>query len=397
MQGEEQKGLSVCMLGTFCVYWDGKPILGLFRFGMTQPAAALQMLLHYRRRGVTKSQLIEYLFEDREVQDATHSLHVQLYNLRKMLQRAGLPDVNYFPREKDTYFWTPEIPVREDAEEFEQLCQRARDAVSGQEKLCLSLEACRAYSGDFFGVQMNTGWAVQEARRYEQLFAECAERAAVLLRERQSYTELEKLGQLASRVQPFYDWERLTMEAMIEQGRYAEAKKLYLVTEQHYRTEMDLAVGKRVTEQYQRLPLAGRTASSDPALLWQQMKEESGADGGYLCTNPVFEGICQMENRRMARGAHSSFLMAAGLHILPDQNRETETHPDDSDLLRAALVQAARPVDALTEISGGRFLILLADAGEAECQAVYQKAFRLYRENGGLTELTYQLHALRNA
>lgn len=397
MPAEKQKGLSVCMLGTFSVYWNGKPIIGLFRSGMTQPAAALQMILHYRRSGVSKSQLIDYLFEDRDVQDATHSLHVQLYNLRKMLQRAGLPNVNYFPRENDTYFWTPEIPVQEDAEEFERICDKARKADSGQEKLRLSLEACQAYHGDFFGVQMNTGWAVQEARRYDQLFIECTERAADLLRESRSYTELEKLGRHASRVQMFFDWERLTLEALIEQGRYAEAKKLYLVTEQHYRTEMDLPVGRRVMKQFQRLPLADGTAASEPGLLWQQMTEECGTVGGYLCSNPVFEGICRMEKRRMASGANGSLLMSAGLYVPPDQNSGTETEPDDADKLRQALVQAVRPSDALTELSRGRFLILLADAGEEEGQAVFQKAFRLYRESGGLTALTYKLLTLKSA
>ena len=395
MPAENQKGLSVCMFGTFCVYWNGKPIIGLFRSGMTQPAAALQMILHYRRSGVSKSQLIDYLFEDRDVRDATHSLHVQLHNLRKMLQRAGLPDVNYFPRENDTYFWTPEIPVQEDAEEFERICDKARKADSDQEKLRLSLEACQAYSGDFFGVQMNTGWAVQEARRYEQLFIECTERAADLLRESRSYTELERLGQHASRVQPFFDWERLTMEALIEQGRYTEAKKLYLVTEQHYRTEMDLPAGKRVTEQFQRLPLANGTAAPEPGLLWQQMTEECGITEGYLCSNPVFEGICRMEKRRMASGSHSSLLMGAGLYAPPDQNGGMD--PDDADKLRQALVQAARPNDALTELSRGQFLILLADASEEDGQAVFRKAFRLYREGGGRTELTYKLLALRSA
>ena len=397
MPAEKQKGLSVRMLGTFGVYWNGKPIIGLFRSGMTQPAAALQMILHYRRSGVSKSQLIDYLFEDRDVQDATHSLHVQLHNLRKMLQRAGLPDVNYFPRENDTYFWTPEIPVQEDAEDFERICDDARKAKSGQEKLRLCLEACQAYGGDFFGVQMNTGWAVQEARRYERLFADCAECAAGLLRERRNYTELEKLGQHASRVQMFFDWERLTMEALIEQGRYTEAKKLYLVTEQHYRTEMDLPVGRRVMEQFQRLPLADGTASSEPGLLWQQMTENCATAGGYLCSNPVFEGLCRMEKRRMASRAHGSLLMSAGLYGSPDQNDGTETDPDDADKLRQALVQASRPSDALTELGRGRFLILLADAGEEEGQAVFGKAFRLYRESGGLTALTYKLLALKSA
>lgn len=67
-----------------------------------------------------------------------------------------------------------------------------------------------------------------------------------------------------------------------------------------------------------------------------------------------------------------------------------------SDLCQA-LVQAVRPSDALTELSRGRFLILLADAGEEEGQAVFQKAFRLYRESGGLTALTYKLLTLKSA
>ena len=391
MPAGKQKALSVCMLGTFCVYWDGKPIIGLFRSGMTQPAAALQMILHYRQSGVSKSQLIDYLFEDRDVQNATHSLHVQLHNLRRMLRQAGLPDTNYFRRENDTYFWTPEIPVREDAEEFERICDDVRKAGSGQEELRLCLRACQAYGGDFFGVRTNNGWAAQEARRYEQLFIDCTERAAGRLRENRNYTELEQLGQHASRVQPFFDWERLTMEALIEQGRYAEAKKLYMVT------EMDLPVGRQMTELYQKLPITDAAAASDPGRLWKQMTGEEKEGGAYLCSTPVFEGICRMEKRRINRREHPSFLLYIALNPSPGQLPETENGPQDSKLLRDALVQAARPVDALTEISRGRFLVLLADAGEEECVSVFRKASCLYRENGGLAELIQKIYALKAA
>jgi len=393
----KQKAISVCMLGTFCVYWDGKPIIGLFRSGMTQPAAALQMILHYRQSGVSKSQLIDYLFEDRDVQNATHSLHVQLHNLRRMLRQAGLPDTNYFRRENDTYFWTPEIPVREDAEEFERICDDVRKAGSGQEELRLCLQACQVYGGDFFGVRTNNGWAAQEARRYEQLFIDCTERAAGRLRENRNYTELERLGQHASRVQPFFDWERLTMEALIEQGRYAEAKKLYMITEQNYRTDMDLPVGRQMTELYQKLPITDAAAASDPGRLWKQMTGEEKEGGAYLCSTPVFEGICRMEKRRINRREHPSFLLYVALNPSPGQPPETENGPQDSTLLRDALVQAARPVDALTEISRGRFLVLLADAGEEECVSVFRQASCLYRENGGQAELTQKIYALKAA
>ena len=55
------------------------------------------------------------------------------------------------------------------------------------------------------------------------------------------------------------------MEALIEQGRYAEAKKLYMITEQNYRTDMDLPVGRQMTELYQKLPITDAAAASDPA------------------------------------------------------------------------------------------------------------------------------------
>ena len=326
------------MLGTFCVYWDGKPIIGLFRSGMTQPAAALQMILHYRQSGVSKSQLIDYLFEDRDVQNATHSLHVQLHNLRRMLRQAGLPDTNYFRRENDTYFWTPEIPVREDAEEFERICDDVRKAGSGQEELRLCLRACQAYGGDFFGVRTNNGWAAQEARRYEQLFIDCTERAAGRLRENRNYTELERLGQHASRVQPFFDWERLTMEALIEQGRYAEAKKLYMITEQNYRTDMDLPVGRQMTELYQKLPITDAAAASDPGRLWKQMTEEEKEGGAYLCSTPVFEGICRMEKRHINRPPHKP----PGASVLPALcSAESFARPTPGDGKRSAGFKAS--------------------------------------------------------
>ena len=58
-------------------------------------------------------------------------------------------------------------------------------------------------------------WVAIEARRYEDMFRECVEEAAGLYREKQNYTQLEHLGVYASNIEPFSDWEALTMEAMV--------------------------------------------------------------------------------------------------------------------------------------------------------------------------------------
>ena len=152
-----------------------------------------------------------------------------------------------------------------------------------------------------------------------------------------------------------------------------------------------------MTELYQKLPITDAASVSDPGRLWKQMTGEGKEGGGYLCSTPVFEGICRMEKRRISGREHPSFLLYVALDPPPGQIPGTENGPQDSKLLRDALVRAARPVDALTEISRGRFLVLLADAGEEECVSVFRKASCLYRENGGLAELIQKIYALKAA
>lgn len=67
---------------------------------------ALQLLLHSGSKGVSRAELIEALYDDREVRDAAHSLHVLFYNLRKKLQQTPLPKLDYVLRQGELYYWT---------------------------------------------------------------------------------------------------------------------------------------------------------------------------------------------------------------------------------------------------------------------------------------------------
>ena len=156
-----------------------------------------------------------------------HALQSVIYNTKKKLEKAGLPKANYIVQKKGVFFWTDEIPLLEDAEEFERLFLAAEKTEDPDEGLALRLEAAHWYTGEFLPNQTAVIWVAQEARRLKGLFCRCVEEAAEQLREHQDFFQLEELGQYAARTDPLADWETLTMEALVSLNRYDEARKLY--------------------------------------------------------------------------------------------------------------------------------------------------------------------------
>ena len=91
-------------LGGFSVQWNGAVIAGGSKSGESQFASLLLILIHSRKAGATRSQLEEFLFKERSLDDAHHALQSVIYNARKKLEQAGLPHVNYFIRKKELFF-----------------------------------------------------------------------------------------------------------------------------------------------------------------------------------------------------------------------------------------------------------------------------------------------------
>ena len=129
---EENNVLYVRFFGAFSVRWNG---IQLIDGGDSQFIHLLQILLHMRETGVNRSLVMDELFHDREIKDATHSLNVLLYNTKKQLKRMGLPDCDYIVKKSGRFYWPAEIPVIEDTVEFEATYQKANAEITPDEKL----------------------------------------------------------------------------------------------------------------------------------------------------------------------------------------------------------------------------------------------------------------------
>ena len=217
--------LYVRMLDGFSIMYNGVELVDQRQL-RSQFCRLMELILFFHGTGVKRELLRDVLFEEREIEDVQHAIRNIVYNAKKRLKNLGLPDVSYIDVKRGVYYWTNEIPVVLDTDQFLERKEAAAKEEDPERKLELLQEACRLYRGDFLGHLDATVWVVQESREFREYFQECVEETAVLLRDKKDFKEMKRLGDMAVKVDPYSEWERICVEALSSMGRYEEAQQL---------------------------------------------------------------------------------------------------------------------------------------------------------------------------
>lgn len=143
-----EKILQVKTFGSFSMIYDGKSLFGR-KVGETQFASMMQMLIHERKKGVSRDRLEQELFGEREVENVHHALQSVIYNAKKRLEKAGLPNVNYIEIRNGVVYWNDEIKVQEDATEFDQIYNRIKHEKNPDKKIKDLEKIFEIYTGEF--------------------------------------------------------------------------------------------------------------------------------------------------------------------------------------------------------------------------------------------------------
>lgn len=380
--------LEVQMFDGFSVFWKGRLIGGGAKNSESQFNYLMQLLLHYPE-GVSRDKLERVLFEDRDIGDVHHAMRSVIYNAKKKLREAGLPEVSCIEQKKGIYRWTENVPVREDAAEFERLCREADAEEDPDNKLGLYLEACHRYTGEFLAQQTGMLWVAQEAKRYRTMFYACVEKAVELLRNNQDFFQMEELGSYAAKLYPLADWETVTMEALMALGRSEDARKFYEDTVDFYFQEQGLRPSVRMTELFKKLGAQFDSSLEDIESIQTELAEgEEGDWGGYFCTYPVFQGVYRMVKRMMERGGQSVYLM---LCVVVDSKgnpmKQGEALEELSQRLGDAIRNSVRHSDAVSKYGKGRYLVLLVNTTLEDCKIVQKRIndrFLIGRQRTGI-------------
>lgn len=379
----KKETLYVRMFGGFSLEWNSKRITGN-RTRESQFAYLMQMLLHYCKEGVPKEELKAVIFEEREIENANHALRSIVYNARKKLRAAGLPEEDaYIQQREGRYYWTSKIPVVEDAREMERLLKAAEEEPDPHIRYGLYQRACSLYTGEFLSSQNSAVWAAQEARRYHGLFCSGIEGMAQLLREEKNYEGLEALGCQAARSDPLADWETLTMEALVASGRHQEARRLYNDIQELYMQEQGFVLSQRMCAMVEKLGEQMEHGFGVLAEIQKELSQESGPhSGGYMCHYPVFSEIYHMVQRMAERDGQSVYLMLCTIvdskgNLIEEGVRLEEL----SRRLGESIQKAVRRNDVVSRYGRGQYLVLLLNITYEDCALVQRRISENFQEN----------------
>lgn len=388
--------LYVQMFGGFSLTYRGKVITGSVKTRESQFVYLMQLLLHERKEGVSRDRLEEVLFADRDIADIRHAVRSIIYNAKKKLKKAGLPEGNYILQKDGVYYWTEQVPVEEDAGKFEELYRRARRETNPDCRVGLYLEACYCYGGEFLPSHAGVLWVAQEAKRYRDLFCGCVEETVPLLRSRKDYPQMEKLGNHAAKTDPLSDWEVITMEALVAQNRYEDARRLYDDTADLYFQEQGVNPSSRMMNLFQRLGAQIRHRHGELNEIQRELAEKGDqVPGGYLCPYPVFQGIYRMVRRMIERGGQSVYLM---LCMVVDRSgrsiEDKEILKGLTERLQDAVLQSVRRSDAVSRYGGGQYLVLLVNTTLENCTIVQERISERFAVGWQRTEVQYYVNSV---
>jgi DNA-binding SARP family transcriptional activator len=372
-QGED-KALYMKTLGKFSISWNGIVFVGGKTSGESQFTCLMQILLHAGDKGVTRAALEEALFDGREVANIRHATQSVIYNAKRRLRQIGLPEAKYIDQRDGIFYWTGAVPVIEDARELERVYYEADKAVDLDDKLALYLDVCKRYTGEFLPNMSGMIWASHEARRYQEMFYNSMENAVTLLRINDDFARMEELGKHASRVEPLANWELVTMEALIAQEKYAEAKKLYDDTVNYYMQEQGVRPSRNMMDLLDKLGSQMQHGHELLDAIQNDLKSGGAIPGGFVVTYPIFQGVYRMLERMMERGGQTVYLMLCT--IVDGKGNPMREGPMLDELtqrLGDAIKYSVRHGDAITQYGKGQYLVLLINTTRENCSIIQKR------------------------
>lgn len=391
----EKNTIYVRTLGSFSVSYNGTEI-AIGSRDESQIGLLMFLMFHFGKDGASRSLIKSTLFEDRDIEDVSHAIRNVLYNMRKNLKAHGLPDASFVKQSRGVYYWTDEIPVVEDAREFERLVSEALLETDLQKQAALLAEACSSYSGRFFAGRDNVPWIYQEGERYRALFGQAVTLLSDYYRDTHKFKDMYDLAIYAASVDPFAEWEITAVEALTSLGRFAEAERYYEDTVDLYLREYGERSNEHVRDFIRRL---GEHLFHDHESIEEIQSKLTDQDDqggrGYYCSLPIFQELYRTIERTMHRSADKIFLMLCTIvDSKGNPMREGAKLEELSERLKVAAVGSVRHTDTVTKYGQGQYLILLINTTAENCKIIERRINENFLTSRQRTGVSYSVRGL---
>lgn len=346
----------------------------------------LVYLLVHRDHPITIQELADALWSEGETDNPAGALKNLMYRLRTILKK-NLGDEDYILTSRGVYYWNPEIKVQLDAEEFEQLCEKGKNAWElAKQKSCYE-KAIRLYQGDFMAKITDKHWVVTLSAYYHSMYLTAIKTLAELYIDERQYEAAEQICAEGLKYDGVDEWlhsHRIT--ALMRQNKQNLAMECY---EQATKALYD-ALGIRKSQQLESvhrelLKMSKGTEAEGMDSVHQDMQENEDPEGAYICGYPVFREIYRLEARKISRLGESQYVMLLTLEMKEkgaSDNEQMEKFIMNQAMtqMETVLKETLRIGDVGARYSDSQYVVLLPTCTYESCVRVSERVVKKFLE-----------------
>ncbi|WP_226035479.1 response regulator [Aquibacillus saliphilus] len=235
---------SIHLLGNLIIQKGNQDIDLKWRSGKVKELFAL--LLHFRRKPISKFDIIDYIWPDFPDKKAFTHLHMTIYRLRQLLQTHQLNVVIKFQDESYQLSLGTEIVV--DVDQWHQHLKRYPTVTSDNLKVCM--DALHIKQGRYMQ-NLDYNWASNEQAYLEKSYTNRLIDIARLLSKSKHYDEAIQYYEEAFQLN---DYDQQIMIELFElyalKHRYADIERFYKEVKYIYQEELVTPMSKMIERWY---------------------------------------------------------------------------------------------------------------------------------------------------
>ena len=388
---EQPAVIEIQMLGGFSLRYNGERVT-VGRNSAPRFMQLLQLIWVKGEEGISRDKLMDSLYEDNGLANQNNSFNNLIYQMRKQMRAAGLPDADYIVKKGGLFVQDPNAPVRVDVQEFRELLKQGDAEIEADRRYPYYRKAALLYAGTLLPGLTKSLWVISESIELKNLYTRCVRWLCEYCRRRDNFSELRSIAASAAVIYPDDDWQAVHMEALTGLGRYRDAYKVYTQASNHYTDDLQLPPSEKLTEAYRVLSEKMNHEAGNVQTLREEIRRDgekyrlqlNDINGAYYCPYLSFLDVYRILCWNMERMGRPVMLMVCTLtdregNVL--QNEEKIKRVSDS--MRKALHKSLRRGDAFTSYSNLQSLVLLAGAHQEDCHTIAMRIRRELREIAG--------------
>ena len=388
---EGKNHLDIRMFGKFEMIYN-EQMLNLGHSQTTKAMKLLQLLLFYGEQGIQRSQIIQYLFGVDAEGDLQTNLRVVVHNLRKILEKSGLPKGDYISIESGVYRFAADFDIKVDVHTFEELIKCTKSVVEA-EKYKLLKEANALYRGHLLPEIYGEDWVVINSARLQNLYTECLEILLGIMRKKGHFQEMYETSNYAASLYPLDEWQVYAMEALVAMGETKAALALYEKTTARYFEELLMPPSDQMMECFQHMKDQLNMKTRNINEIQNGMEEKEFSKGAFFCQYPSFADSYRMMNRMMERSGQSVYLLMCTLHDEKEQmDEDSENFKAISEMLFDSIQVSLRRGDIFTKYNLRQYLVMLIGIRKEECSIVTGRIDQSFRKKCSNRNIKVHFH-----